>query len=177
VLSGKESDATVTGTPRAFAALLALAAGATVGKSPPGSVVGPGRNGSAAEDATPAGVRGGRPVGSVVPTPPSPAAAVGEIVVVAEMRALAEAGVAAVAPVALAVAVRVACWPVLAVFGTATVASSSSAWSAASVPTVHVAPLADRQAENRGVIAAVTLALVVTVMPLAWPPEGQTQIA
>jgi len=96
VLSGKESDATVTGTPRAFAAPLALASGATVGKSPPGSVVGPGRNGSAAEEATPAGVRGGKPAGSVVPTPPSPAAAVGEIVVVVEIRALAEAGVAIV---------------------------------------------------------------------------------
>jgi hypothetical protein len=42
---------------------------------------------------------------------------------------------------------------------------------------MHVAPLADGQTENRGVIAAVTLAPAVTVMPLASPPEGQTQIA
>jgi hypothetical protein len=42
---------------------------------------------------------------------------------------------------------------------------------------VQVAPLPDGQTENRGVIAAVTLALAVTVMPVAGPPEGQTQIA
>ena len=90
---------------------------------------------------------------------------------------LAEAGVADVAPVAFAVAVRLTCCPVVAVFGTATAACSSSAWPAASVPTVQVAPLAPGQTENRGVMAPLTLAVVATVMPLAVPPEGQIQIA
>jgi hypothetical protein len=127
------------------------------------------------------------PPGSVAPRPdgipPDPEDAedvpvgFGVAGAVAEIAALAEAGAAAVAPVAFAAAVRVACWPVLAVFGTVTAASSSSAWPAASVPTVQVAPLADGQTEKWGVTAAVTLALAVTAMPLAAPPDGQTQMA
>lgn len=185
VLSGKESDASVTGAPAAFGWVPALGAGVTVGKRPPGSVVGPGRKGSAAEEAaTPLGVKGRMPPGSVAPrlddAPADPAAApdvADAFGAVAEISALTEAGDAVVAEVALALAVRVACWPDLAVFGTATVASSSSACADARVPTVQVAPLADGQTENRGVTAAVTLPLAVTVMLLAVPPEGQTHIA
>lgn len=182
VLSGRESDASVTGAPREFGWVPALGlAGATVGKSPPGSVVGPGRNGSAAEvEARPLGVRGKRPAGRVAPTPADPVegdVAPGVAVAAAEIRAVTEAGVAAEAPVAFAATVRVACCPVLAVFGTVTSASSSSAWLASKVPTAQVAPLADGQTENLGVMAAVTFALAVTVMPLASPPRGQTQIA
>ena len=190
VLSGRESDVSVTGAPAGFGRApvptFGVAAGVTVGKSPPGSV-GDGRKGSAAaEAAIPAGVRGGMPPGSVAPRPDGippdpedarPDVAVGFADAVVEIVALAEAGAAAVAPVAFAVAVRVACWPVLAVFGTVTAASSSSAWPAASVATVQVAPPGGRQTENRGVIAAVTLALAVTVMLLAVPPDGQTQTA
>jgi hypothetical protein len=182
----------VTGAPRgsgrAPVPTFGVAPGATVGKSPPGSVVGEGRKGSAAaEEAIRVGVNGKMPPGSVAPRPdgipPDPEdvedvpVGFGVAGAVAEIPALAEAGAAAVAPVAFAAAVRVACWPVLAVFGTVTAASSSSAWPEASVPTVQVAPLADGQTENRGVTAAVTLALAVTAMPLAAPPDGQIQMA
>jgi acetyl esterase/lipase len=161
----------------------AVAAGVTVGKSPPALGVGDGRKGSAAaEAATPAAVRGGMPPGSVAPRPdgipPDPDVDAAFADAVAEIVALADAGAAAVSPfAAVAAAVRVACWPVLAVFGTVTAASSSSAWPAASVPTAQVAPLADGQTENFGVIAAVTLAVALTAMLVASPPDGQTQIA
>src|ERR1035438_2439020 len=73
VLSGRESDVSVTGAPAGFGRApvptFGVAAGVTVGKSPPGSV-GDGRKGSAAaEAAIPAGVRGGMPPGSVAPRP------------------------------------------------------------------------------------------------------------
>ncbi len=185
VLSGNEADASVTRTPRAFGRVpvlaLGVAPGPTVGKSPP-ALFGVGRTGRAEDAATPRGIR--MPPGSVAPTPVGKVApgSVGDVVVGVEpafaaIRALAAAGTGDLAAVAFAVAVRATRWPALAVVGTVTVARSSSAWPLARLPTEQVTPLATLQTENRGVRAPLILALTVTVMPLAVPPEGQTQIA
>jgi len=124
------------------------------------------------------------PPGSVAPTPVGKVdpGSVGDVVVGVEpafaaIRALAAAGTGGLAAVAFAVAVRATRWPALAVVGTVTVARSSSAWPLARLPTEQVTPRATRQTENRGVRAPLILAPTVTVMPLAVPPEGQTQIA
>ncbi len=45
-------------------------------------------------------------------------------------------------------------------------------------PTAQVRPLADGQTVNLGVtVFPATSALIVTLTPLAAPPDGQTQIA
>jgi len=88
-----------------------------------------------------------------------------------------EAG-GALALLALAVAVRIASRPAAVPLGTATVAWSSSDAPLAIPPTVQVRPLAVGHTVNFGVTAlAATVLLIVTVIPLAAPPAGQTQIA
>jgi len=84
----------------------------------------------------------------------------------------------AVAPPALAVAVRVMSLPAAMLLGTAAVACSSSEVLLAIPPTVQVRPLAVGQTVNLGVTSLLAaLLLMVTVTPLAAPPAGHTQIA
>jgi hypothetical protein len=84
----------------------------------------------------------------------------------------------AAASLALAVAVRLACFPAAVPLGTAIVAWSSSEVPLAIPPTLQVLPLAVGHTVNLGVTALLaTLPLMVTVTPLAAPPAGQTQIA
>jgi len=83
----------------------------------------------------------------------------------------------AAASLALAVAVRVACLPAVPL-EMAIVAWSSSELPLAMPPTLQVRPLAVGQTVNLGVTTLLAaLLLMVTVMPLAAPPAGQTQIA
>jgi hypothetical protein len=84
----------------------------------------------------------------------------------------------AAASLDLAVPVRTACRPAAVPPGTAIVAWSSSEVPLAIPPTLQVRPLAVGHTVNLGVTALLaTLPVMVTVMPLAAPPAGQTQIA
>jgi hypothetical protein len=167
-----------------------------VGKRPPGEpadVVGAGSCGSEAPEVTPRGTVGRIPAGSVAPRPEP----VGVVPVELEvgvgfgdgdgecfddgfaviLMAPAAAG-GAVAPLALAVAVRVMFLPAAVLLGTAAVAWSSSEVPLAIPPTLQVRPLAVGQTVNLGVTSLLpALLLMVTLTPLAAPPAGQTQMA
>ena len=83
-----------------------------------------------------------------------------------------------VALLALAVAVRLISVPAAVPLGTAAVAWSSSEVPLAIPPTLQLRPLAVGQTVNFGVTSLLAaLLLMVTVMPLAAPAAGQTQIA
>ena len=89
-----------------------------------------------------------------------------------------DAGAGAVASLDLAVADSVACLPAAVPDGTFTFACSSSELPLLMPPTVQVVPLADGHTVKVGVAEPLaTLPLIVTLIPLAAPPDGQTQIA
>jgi hypothetical protein len=129
---------------------------------------------------------GRMPAGRVAPTPVGVVLGVGvgegdaECVAagLAVMVTAPDEGAGAVASLDLAVLDSVACLPAAALDGTGTLACSSSELPLAIPPTVQVRPLADGQTVNLGVaVFPATWALIVTLMPLAAPPDGQTQIA
>jgi hypothetical protein len=78
----------------------------------------------------------------------------------------------------LAVADSVACLPAAVPDGTFTLACSSSELPLLMPPTVQERPLAAGHTVKVGVAELpATLPLIVTLIPLAAPPDGQTQIA
>ncbi len=163
-----------------------LGPGETVGKRPPGELCGLGSTGSVACGSAAPGTVGRMPAGRVAPTPTGVgvvlADGVGEAdcdaVGLAVMVIAADADGGAVALLDFAVADSVACLPAAVPDGTDTLACSSSELPLAIPPTVQVRPLADGQTVNLGVTdLPATLALTVTLTPLAAPPAGQTQIA
>jgi hypothetical protein len=84
----------------------------------------------------------------------------------------------AVASLALAVAVRTACFPAAVLPGTAIVASSSSEDPPPIPPAAQLRPLAEGHTVNEGVTSSLpTFPLTVTVTLPAAPPAGHTQIA
>jgi hypothetical protein len=89
-----------------------------------------------------------------------------------------DAGAGASASLDLAVADSVACLPAAVPDGTFSFACSSSELPLLMPPTAQVPPLADGHTVNVGVAELLaTLPLIVTLIPLAAPPDGQTQIA
>lgn len=194
VLNGNDAAASATRTSRALGKVaeyglgLALGPGETVGNRPPGELCGLGSWGSVACGSVTPGTVGRTPAGRVAPTP----VGVGVVVVdgvgdgdadcdavgLAVMVTAPDAGGGAVALLDLAELDSVACLPAAALDGTGTLAWSSSELPLAIPPTVQVRPLADGQTVNFGVtVFPATLALIVTLTPLAAPPDGQTQIA
>lgn len=194
VLNGNVAAASATRTSRAFGKVaeyglgLALAPGETVGKRPPGELSGLGSSGSVPCESVLPGTVGRTPAGRVAPT------LVGAGIVVmdglgvglgdvdaaglAVMVTAPDAGAGAVASLDLAVADSVACLPAAVPDGTFTFACSSSELPLLMPPTVQVLPLADGHTVKVGVAELpATLPLIVTLIPLAAPPDGQTQIA
>ncbi len=165
-------------------------AGDTFGNRPPNEFVldalgvAGGPDGVVPMDVVPGG-SDGRPTGSSVPTPAG-FGVVGPVVAEADgvgdgLAATVNAAFAAggaVAPVPLAVALRVTFWSAASVFGTATVACSSSYLPLAMSPAVHVCPRADGQTVNFGVTAWVpAFAVICTLIPLPAASAAQTQTA
>ena len=132
------------------------------------------------------GTVGRIPAGRVAPTPLGMVVSDGLGVGVGEddaaglavMVTAPDAGAGAVASLDLAVADSVACLPAAVPDGTFTLACSSSELPLLMPPTVQVRPLADGHTVKVGVTEPLaTLPLTVTLIPLAAPPDGQTQIA
>lgn len=190
VPNGNVAAASATRTSRALGKVaeyglgLALAAGETVGNSPPGELSGLGSSGSVPCGSVLPGMVGRIPAGRVAPTPAGVVDGVGVGVGELDADGLAvmvtapDAGAGAVASLDLPVADSVACLPAVVPDGTFTLACSSSEVPLDMPPTVQVRPLADGQTVNVGVTELLaTLPLIVTLTPLAAPPDGQTQIA
>ena len=157
-----------------------------MGNRPPGELSGLGSSGSVPWVSVLPGTVGRIPAGRVAPTPGGVVPVVGVGVGVGEddadglavMVTAPDAGGGAEASLDLAVADSVACLPAAVPDGTFTFACSSSELPLAIPPTVQVRPLADGHTENVGVAELLaTLPLIVTLIPLAAPPDGQTQIA
>ena len=157
-----------------------------MGKRPPGELCGLGSTGRVACGSLTPGTVGRMPAGRVAPTPAGVVLVVGvgdgdgecDAAGLAVMVTAPVAGGGAVASLDLAVPDSVACLPAAALAGTGTLAWSSSELPLAIPPTVQLPPLADGQTVNVGVtVFPATSALIVTLTPLAAPPDGQTQIA
>jgi hypothetical protein len=159
-----------------------------VGNRPPGELSGLGSWGRVVSGSVLPGMVGRMPAGRVAPTPvgvvPLLVDGVGVGVGECDADGLAvtvtapDAGGGASALLDLALADSVACLPAAVPDGIDTVACSSSELPLAMPPTEQVRPLADGQTVNLGVAELLaTLALIVTLTPLAAPPDGQTQIA
>ena len=157
-----------------------------MGNRPPGELSGLGSSGSVPCGSVLPGTVGSTPAGRVAPTPVGVVLVDGVGVGVGEDDAdglavtviAPDAGAGAEASLDLAVVDSVACLPAAVPDGTFTVAWSSSELPLLIPPTVQVRPLADGHTVNVGVAELpATLALIVTLTPLAAPPDGQTQIA
>ena len=191
VLNGNVAAASATLTLRALGNVaeyglgLADAPGATVGNRLPTELCGLGSSGTAPTAAVEPGTTGRTPAGSEEPTPAGLSGGVlGVGVGAAEADAAAatlteaEAGDGAVASLDLAVTERPAVLPAEVPSGMDTVAWSSSELPWPMPPTVQVCLVAAGHTVNTGVAAfPATLALTVTLTPLAAPPAGHTQIA
>jgi hypothetical protein len=157
-----------------------------VGNRPPGELSGLGSSGRVPWASVLPGTVGRIPDGRVAPTPLGMVVMDGLGVGVGEddaaglavMVTAPDAGAGAVASLDLAVADSVACLPAAVPDGTFTFACSSSELPLLMPPTVQVRPLADGHTVKVGVAELLaTLPLIVTLIPLAAPPDGQTQIA
>lgn len=169
VESGNDADTSLTwmGTD----AGVGSGVGETCGKATLGSVTAPGSWGSPADENSP----GGRPPGSVTPTPSGSVAGVVAGVEAAVTVTLPDPDAEAADCAEVPVAVRVMWVPAAAVCGTATAARSCTAWAAVR-PTEHVVPPGAAQTVKLGADLPGFAAILIFALPFTLP-ASQTQIA